>query len=179
MQTQALPYRYTKTEQDKLLNSLTILTDTREQANRNIIDYLDRKGIDHKEKALDVGDYSFMLPAAVELGIMKDVYFNRHLAIERKASLEELSGCFIRDRRRFENELIRSTGSRFILLVENSSYNKIINGEYMTQYRPKSFAATLFSFIHRYNIQVAFIPGRLSGNYIYHCCYYWLREWLK
>lgn len=78
-----------------------------------------------------------------------------------------------------ENELIRANECRLILLVENGTYGRIVAGEYNTQYRPQSFVAALFSFMHRYDMQVNFIPGRLSGNYIYFCCRYWLREWLK
>lgn len=179
MQATAIPYRYTDSEQKQLLDSLTVLIDTREQANRHITDYLTSKNIEYKEKALSYGDYSFYLPADPGLGIAKDVYFDKQLVIERKANLEELSCCFTKDRSRFENELIRSNGSRFVLLVEHGTYSDIVNSEYTTQYNAKSFVATLFSFIHRYNMQVAFIPGRLSGNYIYHACYYFLREWLK
>ena len=177
---QALAYRYTATEQKKLLKSLTVLIDTREQKNEHITSYLDKKKINYKSKKLNFGDYSFMLPANEELGIMRDIYFNDQLAIERKASLTELSNNFTHDRTQFENELIRATDSKLILLVENAAgYSDIIQHNYRTNYNPKSFLATLHSFKHRYDLDVIFLDHSYSGDYIYHSCYYWLREYLK
>lgn len=175
-----LAYRYTKSELKELLQSLTVLVDTREQKNQHIINYLDNKGIDHKSKKLNFGDYSFMLPASEELGIMRDIYFNDQIAVEKKASLNELSNNFTHDRTQFENELIRSGSSKLILLVENpKGYKDIINHNYRTKYRPKSFIGTLNSFKHRYNLEVNFLQPELAGNFIYYNFYYWLREYLK
>lgn len=181
VQAQALPYRYTEREQKRLLDSLSFLVDAREQDNGHITDYLDRKGVEYQERALSFGDYSFFLPADPELGVARDICFDKQLVIERKANLEELSRCFAQDRARFEAELIRSqgAGAKLVLLVENGSYRELVCGEYDTEYRAKSFVGTLFSFMHRYDLQVSFIPGRLAGNYIYHVCHYYLREWLK
>ena len=80
-------YRYTKSEQQILLNSIKILIDTREKNNKHITDYLDRKEVKYKSKKLEFGDYSFMLPQNKELGIMKDIYFNNEIYIERKENL--------------------------------------------------------------------------------------------
>lgn len=177
---QVLNYRYTKSERKELLQSLTVLVDTREKANSNIINYFDKKKIDYKSKKLDFGDYSFFLPKNEELGIMRDIYFNDQIAIERKASLNELSGNFCQGRTQFENELIRSAGSKLILLVENpQGYKDIINHNYRTKYKPKSFIGTLNSFKHRYNLEVNFLQPELAGNFIYYNFYYYLREFIK
>lgn len=173
-------YRYTKSEIKKLLKSLTVLVDTREQKNIHIRGYLDKNCIEHKSKKLDFGDYSFYLPENKELGIMRPIYFNDQISIERKASLTELSGNFTHNRTQFENELIRSTGSKLILLVENErGYQDIIDHNYKTQYNPKSFLATLHSFKHRYDLDTVFIKPELAGNYIYYSFYYYLRNYLK
>jgi ERCC4-type nuclease len=175
-------YRYTKSEIKKLLKSLTVLIDTREKKNIKIQGYFDKKCIAHKSKKLDFGDYSFLLPKNEKLGIMRDIYFNDQLAIERKASLTELSNNFTHDRTQFENELIRSKGSnsKLILLVENAAgYSDIINHNYRTNYNPKSFLATLHSFKHRYDLDVIFLDHSYSGNFIYYSFYYWLRNYLK
>jgi ERCC4-type nuclease len=173
-------YRYTKSEIKKLLKSLTVLVDTREQKNIHIRGYLDKNCIEHKSKKLNFGDYSFMLPENKELGIMRPIYFNDQVAIERKASLTELSNNFTHDRTQFENELIRSNGSKLILMVENTAgYDDIIKHNYSTNYKPKSFLATLHTFKHRYDLDTVFIKPELAGNYIYYSFYYWLREYLK
>jgi len=174
-----LPYYFTATERRTLLSSLVVLVDTREQANTQITGYLEEQGVQYRQRALDYGDYSLLLPAAPELGIMRDVYFTSQLVIERKASLEELSRCFAQDRQRFENELIRASGCRVVLLVEDATYGDILRHNYRTEYNPKSFLATLHTFTHRYGLQVTFLPRELSGHWIYWHCRYFLREWLK
>jgi len=179
MRTERIQYRYTEKEMRSLLASLVIMIDTREQANAHIIRYLQEKGVEWKEKALGFGDYSFMLPAAPDLGFARDVYFSGKFVIERKAGLDELSQNFAQERARFENELIRGSASRFVLLVENARYEDIVAGNYNTQYKPKSFVGTLFAFCHRYDMHVMFLQSRFSGNYIYHACYYYLYEYLK
>lgn len=175
-----LPYKYTKKERKSLLNSLKILIDTREKKNDHIIKYLKNKNIPYKSKKLNSGDYSFLLPANEELGIMRDIYFNDQITIERKASLDELSGNFTQNRTQFENELIRSNDNKFILMIENETgYSDIINHKYRTNYNPKSFVGTLHTFRHRYNADLIFINKSAAGNFIYYTFYYWLREFLK
>lgn len=44
----------------------------------------------------------------------------------------------IKDRSRFENELIRASKKPFTLLVEDlEGYQKILNGKYRSQYNPQ------------------------------------------
>ena len=175
-----LPYHYTDTELKKLLKSITILTDSREQKNSHITRYFDSKDIPYKTRKLDYGDYSFYLPANDDLGITRDMYFNNDISIERKANLEELSNCFTHDRSRFESELIRASNSKLILLIENAKgYEDIIKHNYRTKYNNKSFIASLMAFKYRYNIDVTFISNKYSGNFIYYNFYYYLREHLK
>jgi ERCC4-type nuclease len=178
----ALSYTYTKTELQELLNSLIMLIDTREQENQHITGYLNKIKIPYKSKALEVGDYSFILPANNGLGINRDIYFNNDIVIERKAGLNELSNNFTHNRTQFENELIKTlgAGARLILLIENArGYENIIKHNYRTDYNPKSFIGTLHSFRHRYNMEIMFIEPAYSGNFMYYTFYYWLREYLK
>ena len=177
-----MQYRYTKSELEKLLDNIVVLIDTREKKNNHITNYLNRKEISFKKKKLDFGDYSFLVPEYKELGIMKDIYFSGQISVERKNSLEELSGNFTRGRSQFENELIRSQGSgaRMILMVEDGQgYEKIINGKYDTDYNNKSFIGTLQAFRARYGIDINFINPKYSGNFMYYTFYYYLREYLK
>ena len=174
-------YRYTKTEMEKLLKSLTVLIDTREKKNEHIKKYLSGQGINYKSKKLDFGDYSLMLPENTELGIMRDIYFNNDgIAIERKSSLEELSGNMTKERARFENELIRGSNSKMILLIEEGAgWQKIINGYYDTQYKPQAFLAGLLTYKNRYDLRVEFISRELTGALIRYELHYYLREFLK
>lgn len=168
-------YRYTDTELKKLLQSITLVVDTRENRNEHLIKYFDDKKIPHVNHKLDHGDYSCYIPAAPELGIVRDLYFD--CFIERKNSLEEISSNLSSERDRFESELLRSRGSRFILMVEETSgFEKIISHKYDTQYNEKSFMASLFTFGHRYGIDIHFIDKRYSGMFIYQQLYYFVRE---
>ena len=175
-----LPYRYTKTELEQLLDSLTVLIDTRENKNEHITDYFNQFDINYKSKKLDYGDYSFMLPEAPKLGIAKDIYFTDQVVVERKANLNELSGNLAQERQRFENELIRANNCRFILLIEDGQgYENIVNHNYRTKYKPKSYLGSLLAFQHRYNLDIQFIDPDYSGQFIRYEFHYYLREFLK
>lgn len=171
-------YRYTDTEVKKLLKSMVILVDTREQVNHHITSWFDSKKIPYKVDKVETSDYSFFLPVNPELGIVRDLYFTDRISIERKANLVELSGNFTNDRVRIENEFIRHKG-KMILLIENAEYVDIINHNYKTEYKPVSFLATLHSFSERYDIPFTFMKdNKCSGQFIYYTFYYWLRNYL-
>ncbi len=82
-------YKYTDKEMEELISSIVILIDTREKVNSHITDYFDRKGIPYKKKALDYGDYSFMIPANEKLSIPRDLYFNTTCVMKEKQVLRK------------------------------------------------------------------------------------------
>ncbi len=172
-------YYFTESEQKKILSSLVVLVDTREQRNGHITGYLDQCGIKWKAQKLDYGDYSFFLPAAPDLGITRDIYFTREIVIERKANLDELAGNLTHGRAAFEAELIRANGCRLFLMIESGSWADVIAGNYRSQYNRKSYLASLMAFIHRYGIQVIFTTKENAGQIILGLCGYYLRELIK
>ena len=91
-------YKYTDKELDEILSTIEVLIDTREQENNHIVEYFKKQNIKYRQCTLKFGDYSFMIPANNELGIVRDLYFTDVITIERKGSLEELSGNFTKDR---------------------------------------------------------------------------------
>ena len=169
-------YHYTEKETKEILNNLTVLVDTRENANSHILEFFNKKKIKYKEKKLDFGDYSFMLPAMSELGIIKPLFFDNEIVVERKGSLNELSGNLTKDRERFEKELIRKKNAKFHLMIENGSWEMIQNGRYGTEYKPASFLATLNAYIARYCINIDFVSKNYAGTYVYALFNYHLRE---
>jgi ERCC4-type nuclease len=170
-------YKYTDKEMKELLRSITVLVDTREQQHQHILDYFDYKKIPYKSIKIEVGDYAISLPANQELGVIRDMYFP--IAIERKNSVDELVQS-IKDRTRFENELIRSQKFRFSLLVEDpNGYENILRGNYRSQYAPNAFLGSLKSFETRYGFSTVFIPKGAAGNYLYLEFYYFVRNFLK
>ena len=171
-------YRYTETELKNILQSLTIVIDSREQNNKSIIDYFTEKKISFVTQKLNFADYSCFIPANTELGIIRDTYLNCY--IERKGSIEELSGNFCNDRDRLESEFLRAKGNRLIMMIEEQAgLEKIIEHKYDTQYNEKSFLASLFSFGHRYGIDIHFVNKKYAGMFVYLQMHYYAREFLK
>lgn len=161
------------------MKSIVILVDSREKENSHVTDYFDKKGILHKKKAMSQGDYSFYLPANSDLSIPRDLYFDKQIAIERKASLNELSNNFAKERDRFEKELSLCK-AQMILLIENASYSDVIEGNYKTDYNKKSFLGSLHSFQFKYNLPFFFMPeSKYSPIFIYATFTYWLRDYIK
>jgi len=173
-------YYYTDKEIKVILDSIIIIIDTRENDNKHIIDYFEKKKIAYETKKLETGDYSFAIPENAELNIDRKLYFSHSCAIERKAGLDELAGNLTADRQRIETELIRSRLIRkFQIVIEDpTGYENILNGNYRSEYKPLAFLGTLQSFSSRYNFSFIFLDKKLSGNYIYYYFYYYLRNYL-
>lgn len=170
-------YKFTDKEMKTILDSLIIIVDTREQKNVHILDYFRKKEVPFKLRTMKTGDYSAMIPKNDDLGLPRDLYLSA--AIERKNGVDELVQS-IKDRQRFENELIRSTKHPFTMIVEElGGYEKILKGEYRSKYKPESLLGSLKSFEARYNFTTVFVDPKTSGNYIYHSLLYRCREMLK
>ena len=172
-------YKFTDKEMEELISSMTILVDTREQKNNHITDYFDRKKINYKRKALNYGDYSFMIPANEKLSIPRDLVFTNKVVVERKANLEEISNNLTKERDRFEKELCLAPKTK-VLLLENANYSDIATGNYNTQYNKKSFWASIHSFWFKYNIPIFFMPdNKWSGLFIRGYFEYYLKNYLR
>ncbi len=172
-------FHYTDTEIEKILKTMTIVVDTREQVNGHILDYLHQKEIPIKIQKLNFGDYSAMVPKSEALGIPRDIYITS--AIERKAHIDEITGNLQKDTRTaFENELIRAQGSPFTLLVEDKDgYSKMINGQYRSKYNPLALLGTLNTFKAKYGFEIVYLDKKFSGNFIYYHFYYQMKNYLK
>lgn len=172
-------YKYTDKEMDELISSIVILIDTREQKCQHILDYFDRKNIKYKKKALSYGDYSFMIEENNKLSIPRDLYFDKRIVVERKGSLEEISGNLTNGRDRFEKELCLAPENK-VLLIENGSYEDIATGNYDTKYNKKSFWASIHSMWFKYDIPVFFMPdNKYSGLFIRGYFEYYLKNLFK
>lgn len=172
-------YRYSQREVNALLNSMVVLIDTREQKCQHIEDYFDRNKIPYKKRALEYGDYSFMIPRNPDLNIDRDIFFDKQIIIERKGSLEEISGNLTKDRDRLEKELSLAPANK-VILIENASYEDLVNGNYRTEYKQASFWASLFTFWHRYNVPVIFMPNnKYTGSWMIGYFKYYLKNYLR
>lgn len=151
---------------DELLKSVTIICDTREQKNDHITSYFDSKKIPWVKSKLDFGDYSYYIPRNEELGIPRDLYFSKEIMIERKGSLEELAGNVTKERDRIKKELALAPPNK-IMVIENATYADMINGNYKSEYSPKSYYGTIHSFWHEFDMPIIFMPdSRYTGMFI-------------
>ena len=164
------------------LESIEIFVDSREQPSvRARRRYQDFGCAWHRQK-LEYGDYTynFVLPNGRPLWLPSDVV-NPSVSIERKMGLEELSTCFTRDRKRFaaEFERAKANNASVYLLVENASWEHILNGKYDTKLNPKAFMASLTAFMARYGLQTVFCKAETSGKIIKEILYRELKERLE
>ena len=158
---------------------MVILSDTSEKENDHVTRYFDAMKIAWKKQKLDYGDYSFMLPQNEELGILRDLYFDKKIMVERKANLDEFAGNVTKERDRIKKELTLSPPNK-ILIIENASYADMVNGNYRSSYSAKSYFGTVHSWWHEFHIPFVFMEDRnLTGLFIIGYFQYFLRNLLK
>ena len=163
------------------LSTFRILVDTREQATPKAVERYESFGVPYERTTLSYGDYCGMitLNGSSIYDISKAV--KASCVIERKMSLDELASCFTRSRDRFRREMERacSNHSTVYLLVENGSYEGIINHRYKSRYNPTAFLASLTAWTVRYNIIPIFCKAETSGQIIKEILYRDMKERLE
>lgn len=172
---------YTESQQKKILKSMGIICDTREKVGKNdhILNYFDRKEIPWRREKVPYGDYTFFIPKNEELGINEEINFADRIMVERKMGLAEISSNIVDKSRRIYRELAGAPPNK-VLLIENDTYQDLVNGNYNTQFAPKAFWAALLSMWHQFNIPVIFMPDkRYTGQFIYGYFYYYLKNLLR
>lgn len=173
-------YKYSIESIKRLTKELIVLIDTREKRNEHILSYFDKQGITYRKEKLDFGDYTFLLPSAATG--QGDIYFHDSIVIERKNSLEELSGNLAQKRQQFESEFLkaRNDGCKVYLMIEApGGYSDIIGHKYRTEFTPAAYMASLKTFEHRFDANIQFISPEYAGYYIVSTFQYYAREILK
>lgn len=156
------------------LDSFRILVDTAEQPTDEYKRRCDSFGCPYIRQNLDFGDYTydFMLPNGKWLHEGERAVKGDSV-IERKMSLEELSGNLCQNWDRFCREFDRAAehDSSVYLLVENATWMKIISGKYKTRFNSKAYLHRLLKLIGKYQIKPIFVSKELSGQMIYEILY--------
>lgn len=167
---------YTPIEIDKMLSSMTILVDTREQDTTALQKRLEGLNRPYKRIKLNYGDY-----AAEYMKIDCSTHSVAHIAcVERKMSLDELCTCFTTGRERFKREFERAKtdGCHVHVIVENDNYERLFAQKYRSKLLPQSLIASWLSWSIRYNLQLHFCKPETTGRLISEIMYYELREYL-
>jgi hypothetical protein len=76
-------------------------------------------------------------------------------------------------------ERAAEAGSIVYLLIENGSYEAIINHRYRSRFRPNAFLASLTAWTVRYNLRPVFCKAETSGALIKEILYRDMKERLE
>jgi ERCC4-type nuclease len=156
-------------EGKKVLASMVVLVDRREQPTERANKRYKTFGIPYRKATLSYGDYTYnaLLPSGKWL-FDEDKSLNPYISIERKMNLDELASCFTHSRDRFEREFQRAkdNGARIFLLVENATWENLMNGRYASKFNHNAFFASLCSWLIKYDIQLVFCKEETTGKII-------------
>lgn len=155
-------------EIDNCIASMKIYVDSREHPSEEYTRRCDSFGVPYERKHLDYGDYtySFTLPDGKEVYNLEPIC--GAAVIERKMSLTELSGNLCQEHDRFIREMERAKdhNASIYLIVEDGTWEKIINHKYRTQFNEKAYLRRLLGLTARYGVVVVFVQKELSGRMI-------------
>lgn len=169
-------------EQKDVLESFRILIDTREQPTDRARQRYNTFGVPYERATLDYGDYTYncTLPDGRFLHDCNSSVSGL-CVVERKMNLDELSQCFTRERERFKREFQRAQehDSRVYLLVENATWENLLNGKYRTRFHANAFTASAVAWMVRYNANLVFCKEETSGRLIKEILYRDLKERLE
>ena len=166
-------------EEKEMLESMVVLTDTREQTTDRAKKRYESFGIPYEKRTLSYGDYTYnaKLPNGKWLfegeGTIKG-----YAVCERKMNLDELASCLTHSRDRFEREFQRAkeNHARIFLLVENATWENLLNGKYRSKFNSKAFFTSLCAWLVRYDLQIVFCKEETSGKIIKELLYRDLKE---
>lgn len=171
----------TPIEIERILDGMVILRDTREQDTARARRRYQAFGLPCRKAVLDYGDYTYNATISDKTIFDEGDRIRPLCAIERKMNLDELAGCFTRERKRFEAEMKRcqANGGRMYLLVENATWELLLLGRYRSRFRPNAFVASLTAWMVRYDLQVVFCKEDTSPRIIREILYRDLKERLE
>lgn len=169
-------------DQKEVLKSFSVIADTREQPTDKSRRRYASMGVPVERATLDFGDYTWnaVLPDGRPIYDTENRIQPR-ITIERKESLDELAQCFTRSRDRFRREFQRAADhqARIFLIVENASFEKLVNGRYRSRFNPNAFLASVTAYTVRYNMNLLFCKEDTSGRLIKEILYRDLKERLE
>ena len=179
-------FKFTDTEIKKLMKeNFMIVYDTREQVNEHVLSGFDDLKFKYKKQKINEGDYTAIITARPDMGIMRDIYFP--VGVERKNSVDELAGnlaekCDTRDDIRLERELIRAKAKGidiYFVIEDPRGLQNIRAGNYRSEYKPKAFIGKFTSLMTNYTKGATFCSNLETGYHISRILYYAVRNFLK
>ncbi len=168
-------------EISEALETFRIIIDNREQDTPKAIERYKSFGAPYERATLNYGDYCGQITVNFSDICDTGKTISAKCVIERKMSLDELAMCFTRQRDRFRREMERATqnGATVYLLIENGSYEAILNHRYRSKFNPSAFLASLMAWTVRYNLRPIFCKAESSGKIIREILYRDIKERLE
>ncbi|WP_271814533.1 ERCC4 domain-containing protein [Clostridium beijerinckii] len=165
-------YKFTDKDIAKIQDSIGIIVDSREQNNKHILDYFNKEKIPYKIMKNDYADYSCYIPAGTIDMFTCDIYFDRDIAIERKASIDEIAGNLKGDATRLKTELahLNMYDIKYWIFIEDPNYHvNLRTGNYRSQYDPKRLLKRIKTGIEaEYNTMIIPVSKNCIGSEIYY-----------
>ena len=153
-------YKYTETEIDKILDSMVVLIDTREQKCEHIKEWLEAKKRPYKITTVKLGDYSCYIPNGSFKGQTRDIYFTDDIVIERKSCIDELAMNL-----RTKKDNLKDINKEAVELLGEKYLEKILKSDYM---RLKQEFTALNKYGTNFVIYIEdenYLKNLKSGNY--------------
>ena len=153
---------------DGIMKTFSVIVDTREQDTPRARVRYQGFGVPFEKATLRFGDYCGQVTLPEGKLYDTSATVQADCVVERKMSLDELAMCFTRERSRFKREFERAhdNGSRIYLLVENASWEAILEHRYRSRFRPEAFIASLLAWTVRYEMVPVFCRADTSGRVI-------------
>ena len=165
-------YKFNQKEIKKILDSLVIIVDTRENANSHIIDFFNKKKIPYSIEKLPFGDYSCKIPVGTLDMFTTDVYFTNDFVIERKANIDELANNLREDAARLKKELahLNMYQIRYLIYVEDLNFEENLRqNNFRSQYDPFTLMQRLYKGIEaEYNTVIVPVDKKIIASKIYY-----------
>ena len=170
-------------DQKQVLSTFGVLIDTREQDTPKARKRFNAFGCPFRRVTLSYGDYAYtaQLPDGSMINAESDRAIFPLCVVERKMSLDELAQCFTRDRERFVREFARAkaNGAKVYLIVENATWEGIMNHRYKSRFAPNAFMASILAWLSRYDMNLIFCKEDSSGRLIKEILFRDLKERLE
>lgn len=158
----------------EMLESMKILVDRREQPTERSRRRYESFGMPYEYATLSYGDYTYNAKKPNgEWLFDESKTISAPVVVERKMNLDELASCFTHSRDRFKREFERAKehNAKVYLLVEDATWENLLNGKYRSKFNAKAYLASLCSWIVRYDL--CFInckaesTGRIIKEFLY------------
>ena len=165
----------------QILDSMSILIDSREQPTEKATRRFNSFGCDYSRATLDFGDYTFNFVCNNVAHFNINHRIVPEVMIERKYSVDEIAQNFTRERDRFRREFerMKEHKAKAYILIENATWENIMNGKYRSKVNPNALIASMLAFQSRYDINYVFCKSETSGKLIHEILYRELKERLE